>query len=46
MENRQRFFLFFEGGDNLRTKEKPITVDGMSTACGAKLIASQKDFLD
>ncbi|MEK9494886.1 PAAR domain-containing protein, partial [Photorhabdus sp. P32] len=34
-----------EGSNDLKHQGKPIALEGMQTACGAKLIASQKDFL-
>ncbi|WP_443256081.1 PAAR domain-containing protein [Xenorhabdus sp. PR6a] len=34
-----------EGSSDLKYQGKNIALDGMQTACGAKLIASQKGFL-
>ncbi|CDL82561.1 PAAR domain-containing protein [Xenorhabdus szentirmaii] len=34
-----------EGTELLKSQGKLIALEGMKTACGAKLIASQKDFL-
>ncbi|MDC9606949.1 PAAR domain-containing protein [Xenorhabdus griffiniae] len=34
-----------ESSDNLKNNGKAIPVEGMHTACGTKLIASQKEFL-
>ncbi|OTA18709.1 hypothetical protein Xbed_03062 [Xenorhabdus beddingii] len=41
----QGVFPIVEGSNSLRHQGKPVALDGMHTACGAKLIASQKDFL-
>ncbi|KMW71203.1 PAAR repeat-containing protein [Photorhabdus luminescens subsp. luminescens] len=38
-------FPIVEGSNDLKHQGKPIALEGMQTACGAKLIASQKDFL-
>ncbi|WP_387796110.1 PAAR domain-containing protein, partial [Photorhabdus sp. RM125S] len=38
-------FPIVEGSDDLKHQGKPIALEGMQTACGAKLIASQKDLL-
>ncbi|PHM47678.1 PAAR domain-containing protein [Xenorhabdus miraniensis] len=38
-------FPIIEGSENLKNNGKAIAVEGMHTACGAKLIASQKEFL-
>ncbi|WP_387795382.1 PAAR domain-containing protein, partial [Photorhabdus sp. RM125S] len=38
-------FPIVEGSDDLKHQGKPIALEGMHTACGAKLIASQKDLL-
>ncbi|PHM75320.1 PAAR domain-containing protein [Xenorhabdus cabanillasii] len=38
-------FPIIEGSNNLKYQGKNIALDGMQTACGAKLISSQKDFL-
>ncbi|CDG98178.1 conserved hypothetical protein [Xenorhabdus bovienii str. puntauvense] len=38
-------FPIVEGSDNLKNNGKSIAVEGVHTACGAKLIASQKEFL-
>ncbi|MDC9595093.1 PAAR domain-containing protein [Xenorhabdus sp. IM139775] len=38
-------FSIIEGSSDLKYQGKNIALDGMQTACGAKLIASQKDFL-
>ncbi|WP_335673755.1 PAAR domain-containing protein [Xenorhabdus hominickii] len=38
-------FPVVEGSENLKNNGKSIAVEGMHTACGAKLIASQKEFL-
>ncbi|MDR0218922.1 MAG: PAAR domain-containing protein [Enterobacteriaceae bacterium] len=38
-------FPIMEGSESLKYKGKQIALEGMSTACGAKLIASQKGFL-
>ncbi len=37
-------FPIVEGSDDLKHQGKPIALDGMHTACGAKLIASQGGF--
>ncbi|MDE1483074.1 PAAR domain-containing protein [Xenorhabdus bovienii] len=34
-------FPIVEGSDSLKYQDKQIALEGMSTACGAKLIASQ-----
>ncbi|MCG3462202.1 PAAR domain-containing protein [Xenorhabdus bovienii] len=36
-------FPVVEGSNNLQYKGKPIALEGMHTACGAQLIASQTD---
>ncbi|MBD1225958.1 PAAR domain-containing protein [Xenorhabdus griffiniae] len=38
-------FPIVEGSDDLKHQGRPIALEGMHTACGAKLIASQKEFL-
>ncbi|CDM88584.1 PAAR domain-containing protein [Xenorhabdus bovienii] len=38
-------FPIVEGSVSLKYKGKQIALEGMSTACGAKLIASQKGLL-
>ncbi|WP_340618618.1 PAAR domain-containing protein [Xenorhabdus entomophaga] len=38
-------FPIVEGSESLKYQNKQIALEGMSTACGAKLIASQKTFL-
>ncbi|WP_340617366.1 PAAR domain-containing protein [Xenorhabdus entomophaga] len=38
-------FPIIEGSENLKSHGKAIAVEGMHTACGVKLIASQKEFL-
>ncbi|RAW99463.1 MULTISPECIES: PAAR domain-containing protein [unclassified Photorhabdus] len=38
-------FPIVEGSNDLKHHGKPIALEGMQTACGAKLIANQKDFL-
>ncbi|WP_254361365.1 PAAR domain-containing protein [Photorhabdus heterorhabditis] len=37
-------FPIIQGADSLKYKGKPIALEGMQTACGAKLIASQSKF--
>ncbi|KGM27093.1 PAAR domain-containing protein [Photorhabdus akhurstii] len=37
-------FPIIQGASSLKYKGKPIALEGMQTACGAKLIASQHDF--
>ncbi|MGJ0624046.1 PAAR domain-containing protein [Xenorhabdus bovienii] len=37
-------FPVVEGSNDLQHQGKPIALEGMYTACGAKLIASQNDF--
>ncbi|OCQ50499.1 hypothetical protein Ppb6_04274 [Photorhabdus australis subsp. thailandensis] len=39
------FFPIVEGSDDLKHQGKPVALEGMHTAYGAKLIANQKDFL-
>ncbi|MCP9269518.1 PAAR domain-containing protein [Xenorhabdus sp. XENO-1] len=36
-------FPIVEGSNDLQYKGKPIALEGMNTACGAQLIASQTD---
>ncbi|PHM50526.1 PAAR domain-containing protein [Xenorhabdus miraniensis] len=38
-------FPIVEGSGDLKHQGKPIALEGMQTACGAKLIASQETFL-
>ncbi|MEK9495083.1 PAAR domain-containing protein [Photorhabdus sp. P32] len=38
-------FPIVERSDDLKRQGQPFSLGGMQTACGAKLIASQKDFL-
>ncbi|MDB6372645.1 PAAR domain-containing protein [Photorhabdus bodei] len=38
-------FPIIQGADSLKYKGKPIALEGMQTACGAKLIASQSNGL-
>ncbi|MBC8951183.1 PAAR domain-containing protein [Xenorhabdus sp. PB61.4] len=38
-------FPIVEGSETLKYQNKQIALEGMRTACGAKLIASQKTFL-
>ncbi|WP_240492520.1 PAAR domain-containing protein, partial [Photorhabdus namnaonensis] len=37
-------FPIIQGADSLTYKGKAIALEGMQTACGAKLIASQHEF--
>ncbi|CDG19190.1 PAAR domain-containing protein [Xenorhabdus doucetiae] len=38
-------YPIIDGSESLKSHGTPIALEGMQTACGAKLIASQKDFL-
>ncbi|RAX02665.1 MULTISPECIES: PAAR domain-containing protein [unclassified Photorhabdus] len=40
----QGVFPIIQGAGSLKYKGKPIALEGMQTACGAKLIASQSKF--